>query len=144
MKIEEKLKSTKAQMRKGVLEFCILSIIEKGEIYPKDIISILEKSDLKDVKHGTIYPLLTRLKNSGLLGYNWKESPQGPPRKYYHLTEIGQTFLGSLHETWNSLVKAVSKTTTAGQPHTDSNKQDEAKNIVVEKADPIISNDEEE
>jgi len=142
MKIEEKLKSTKAQMRKGVLEFCILSIIEKGEIYPSDIIKILDKSKL-EVKQGTIYPLLTRLKNSGLLGYNWKESTQGPPRKYYHLTDVGELFLKSLHETWNSLVASVSMTTAGGQPHAEPIKQDEAKNIVVAKADPIISDEEE-
>lgn len=142
MKIEEKLKSTKAQMRKGVLEFCILSIIEKGEIYPSDIIKILDKSKL-EVKQGTIYPLLTRLKNSGLLGYNWKESTQGPPRKYYHLTNIGQTFLNSLHDTWNSLVTSVSMTTAGGQPLADSDKQDESKNIVVAKADSLTSDEEE-
>ena len=143
MKIEEKLKSTKAQMRKGVLEFCILSIIEKGEIYPSDIIKILDKSKL-EVKQGTIYPLLTRLKNSGLLGYSWKESTQGPPRKYYHLTEIGQTFLESLHDTWNSLVASVSMT-TAGHAQADSDEnQPEAKDIIVEKAAPANSNDEEE
>lgn len=142
MKIEEKLKSTKAQMRKGVLEFCILSIIEKGEIYPSDIIKILDKSKL-EVKQGTIYPLLTRLKNSGLLGYSWKESTQGPPRKYYHLTEIGQTFLYSLHDTWNSLVASVSMTTATGQAHADAEPQSEAKNIVVAKADPVTSDEEE-
>lgn len=143
MKIEEKLKSTKAQMRKGVLEFCILSIIEKGEIYPSDIIKILDKSKL-EVKQGTIYPLLTRLKNSGLLGYSWKESTQGPPRKYYHLTEIGQTFLNSLHDTWNSLVASVSMTTATGQASIDAEPKSEAKNIVVAKAEPKPSNDEEE
>jgi len=132
MKIEEKLENTKAQMRKGVLEFCILSIIEKGEVYPSDIILHLKESDLK-VKQGTIYPLLTRLKNSGLLDYNWRESKQGPPRKYYRLTELGQTFLDSLHDTWKSLVDSVSRTTGGSSP-TSPAPQEVAEPLVVAKA----------
>jgi len=88
-----KLENTKAQMRKGVLELCILSIISEGEIYPSDIIKKLKEAELIVVE-GTLYPLLTRLKNAGLLHYNWRESTSGPPRKYYHITEEGSSFLG--------------------------------------------------
>ena len=103
------LENTQAQMRKGVLEFCILSIISQGEVYPSDIIGKLKDSRLMVVE-GTLYPLLTRLKNAGLLSYTWVESSSGPPRKYYKLTPIGMEFLKELSVTWNELVEAVSKT----------------------------------
>ena len=105
-----KLENTKAQMRKGVLELCILSIISEKEAYPSDIIKRLKESELIVVE-GTLYPLLTRLKNSGLLSYNWKESSTGPPRKYYNLTELGSTFLSDLIDSWNNLVNAVGEST---------------------------------
>jgi len=105
-----KLENTKAQMRKGVLEYCILSILKNGEAYPSDILSRLKKADLIVVE-GTIYPLLTRLKNSGLLTYRWVESKSGPPRKYYTITSDGNEFLSSLDDTWKALVKAVRLTT---------------------------------
>ena len=105
-----KLENMKAQMRKGVLQLCILSIISEGEAYPSDIIQKLKEQELIVVE-GTMYPLLSRLKNSGLLGYNWKESTSGPPRKYYHLTDEGTTFLRDLLESWNHLVKVVSQST---------------------------------
>ncbi|MEO1513786.1 MAG: PadR family transcriptional regulator [Bacteroidota bacterium] len=107
---KDKLEKTKAQMRRGVLELCILSIISEQEAYPSDIIRKLKHSDLIVVE-GTLYPLLTRLKNDGLLHYNWRESVQGPPRKYYHLTDMGKNFLNALLETWNELVQAVSQST---------------------------------
>ena len=97
-------------MRKGVLELCILSIISEGEAYPSDIIMRLKEHELIVVE-GTMYPLLTRLKNAGLLGYNWKESSSGPPRKYYHLTNEGTTFLQDLLQTWSHLVTVVSEST---------------------------------
>jgi PadR family transcriptional regulator PadR len=103
------LENTQAQMRKGVLEFCILSIISKGEIYPSDIISKMKEARLIVVE-GTLYPLLTRLKNSGLLTYTWVESTSGPPRKYYKLTPLGEEFLKELRVTWDELVEAVNKT----------------------------------
>lgn len=103
------LENTQAQMRKGVLEFCILSIISKGEIYPSDIITKMKESKLIVVE-GTLYPLLTRLKNAGLLSYRWIESSSGPPRKYYTLTPIGESFLEELNTTWNELVQAVNQT----------------------------------
>ncbi|MCP3929696.1 MAG: PadR family transcriptional regulator [Bacteroidetes bacterium] len=105
-----KIENTKAQMRKGVLELCILSIISEGEAYPSDIIKKLKESELIVVE-GTLYPLLTRLKNAGLLHYNWRESTSGPPRKYYYITENGGSFLGGLLNTWGQLVNAVTNTT---------------------------------
>lgn len=105
-----KIENTKAQMRKGVLEFCILSLLAKEEAYPSDILDRLKESKLLVVE-GTLYPLLTRLKNGGILDYRWEESKSGPPRKYYRLTEIGHKFLGELQNTWDELVIAVNKTT---------------------------------
>jgi len=96
------VENTKAQMRKGILEFCILLIISQEKIYTSNILKELEKADLIVVE-GTIYPLLARLKNSGLLYYNWKESKNGPPRKYYSLTEKGEKILRRLMKTWKSL-----------------------------------------
>jgi PadR family transcriptional regulator, regulatory protein PadR len=104
------LENAQAQMRKGVLEFCILSILSKEEIYPSDIIARMKTSRLIVVE-GTLYPLLTRLKNAGLLKYRWEESKSGPPRKYYSLTDEGRKFLGELQGTWNELVEAVRITT---------------------------------
>ena len=105
------LENTQQQMRKGVLEFCILGIISQGEVYPSDIISKLKEAKLIVVE-GTLYPLLTRLKNQGLLAYNWRESSSGPPRKYYSLTPIGEEFFNSLNQTWNELAQAVNMTTS--------------------------------
>ncbi|NNC83529.1 MAG: PadR family transcriptional regulator [Flavobacteriales bacterium] len=104
------VENTKAQMRKGVLEYCILSILKKNEAYPSEIIQELKQGKMIIVE-GTLYPLLTRLKNSGLLSYRWEESKSGPPRKYYRLTETGQAFLNELETTWADLVKAVKRTT---------------------------------
>ncbi len=105
------VENTQTQMRKGILEYCILSIISRGEIYASDIINELKAARLLVVE-GTLYPLLTRLKNNELLSYIWKESSSGPPRKYYQITEAGQEVLKALDETWNELVFAV-KTSTA-------------------------------
>lgn len=101
-----KIENAKAQMRKGVLEFCILSILSRGDAYASDIISELKKSKLIVVE-GTLYPLLTRQKNAGLLSYRWEESQQGPPRKYYELTDKGKEILMELTESWDELVEAV-------------------------------------
>ncbi len=101
-----KTENVKAQMRKGVLEFCILSILSRGDAYASDIINELKKSKLIVVE-GTLYPLLTRHKNAGLLNYRWEESTQGPPRKYYMLTEKGKELLAELTASWEDLVKAV-------------------------------------
>lgn len=102
------VENTKAQMRKGILEYCILTVLSKQEAYPSEIIEELKQAKLIVVE-GTLYPLLTRLKNDGLLRYNWVESVSGPPRKYYALTEEGITFLNELKTTWNELYQAVQK-----------------------------------
>jgi len=104
------VENTKAQMRKGVLEYCVLSILNGKEAYPSDILEELKRAKLIIVE-GTLYPLLTRLKNAGLLSYRWEESKSGPPRKYYTLTEVGQGFLTELDATWKELLDAVKKTT---------------------------------
>lgn len=107
-----KIENAKAQMRKGVLEFCILSILKnRGEAYTSDILSELKDAELIVVE-GTLYPLLTRLKNGGLLTYRWEESTSGPPRKYYMLSELGIVFLNELQGTWIQLSKAVKQITS--------------------------------
>ena len=98
--------NTQTQMRKGILEYCILSIISGGEIYASDIIEELKAAKLLVVE-GTLYPLLTRLKNNGLLNYNWQESTSGPPRKYYQLSDAGKAALAQLDQTWFDLSYAV-------------------------------------
>jgi PadR family transcriptional regulator PadR len=103
---EISIENTKAQMRKGILEYCILLVISRGKTYTSDILKELKKANLIVVE-GTIYPLLTRLKNSGLLNYDWEESKSGPPRKYYSLTKKGQGVLKSLNGQWQSLNKSI-------------------------------------
>lgn len=103
-----KIENTKAQMRKGVLEYCILLVLEEKPLYASDIIQELKTAKMIVVE-GTLYPLLTRLKNDGLLGYRWEESTQGPPRKYYELTDTGRNFLNELHDSWRDLVDTVEK-----------------------------------
>lgn len=98
--------NTKAQMRKGILEFCILLIISQGKTYTNDIMKELRTADLIVVE-GTVYPILNRLKNAGLLEYDWSESPSGPPRKYYSLTQNGHDFLEQLVGTWESLDSSI-------------------------------------
>jgi PadR family transcriptional regulator, regulatory protein PadR len=105
-----KIENTKAQMRKGVLEFCILSVLKNKDAYVAEILKTLKEAKMLVVE-GTIYPLLTRLKNSGLLNYRWEESTTGPPRKYYTLTESGELFLVELTTTWNELHNAVTLVT---------------------------------
>jgi PadR family transcriptional regulator PadR len=100
------LNNTKAQMRKGVLEYCILLVIDGKPLYASDIIDKLSRSKMIVVE-GTLYPLLTRLKNDGLLAYKWEESTQGPPRKYYELTDDGRYFLNEMGSSWDELVDAV-------------------------------------
>jgi len=101
-----KIENSQAQMRKGILEYCILSILNRKEAYPSDILSALKEGKLLVVE-GTLYPLLTRLKNAGLLSYRWEESTGGPPRKYYQITELGKTFLKDMETTWLELQSAV-------------------------------------
>lgn len=109
-KLNMNAENTQAQMRKGILEYCILSILSKREAYPSEILESLENARLLVVE-GTLYPLLTRLKNMELLSYRWEESTSGPPRKYYKITPQGQEFLNELDKTWNELQQAVLKLT---------------------------------
>ncbi|RZS93316.1 PadR family transcriptional regulator [Aquimarina brevivitae] len=111
-----KIENTKAQMRKGVLEYCILSILKDDDAYVAEILDTLKDAKMLVVE-GTIYPLLTRLKNAGLLSYRWEESTSGPPRKYYGLTETGKLFLKELNTTWDELRHAVNLVT---QPKKDT------------------------
>jgi PadR family transcriptional regulator, regulatory protein PadR len=102
--------NTASQMRKGVLEFCILSIIKLGEAYPSDIIDKMKAANL-NILEGTLYPLLTRLKNADFLTYRWVESNSGPPRKYFLLTDKGAEFYKELESTWQELANAVEEIT---------------------------------
>ena len=104
------IENTQSQMRKGVLEFCILSIIRRGEAYPSDIIEEMRSANLS-ILEGTLYPLLTRLKNADLLSYRWVESSGGPPRKYFTLTEKGAEFYAVLESTWKEMTGAVDRVT---------------------------------
>lgn len=104
------IENTQSQMRKGILEFCILSIIRRGEAYPSDIVEEMRSVNL-NILEGTLYPLLTRLKNAAMLTYRWVESNSGPPRKYFSLTETGESFYRELEQTWNELSNGVNKLT---------------------------------
>lgn len=115
------IENTQSQMRKGVLEFCILSIIKQGEAYPSDIIENMKKANL-NILEGTLYPLLTRLKNAQLLSYRWVESTGGPPRKYFSLTDKGAKFYTELQSTWYELANAVRELTTDGQANSSESK----------------------
>jgi PadR family transcriptional regulator, regulatory protein PadR len=101
-----KVENTQVQMRKGIIEFCILEIISRGEVYASDMLDELTAAKMIVVE-GTLYPLLTRLKNAGLLDYTWVESTSGPPRKYYKLTEVGKEFLEQLRQTWLEVVASI-------------------------------------
>ncbi len=106
--------NTQSQMRKGVLEFCILSIIRQGEVYPSDIVEKMKAANL-NILEGTLYPLLTRLKNANLLTYRWVESNSGPPRKYFSMTDKGLAFYRELEDTWNELANAVNALTARAE-----------------------------
>lgn len=100
------LENTQVQMRKGILEFCVLHVISRGEVYASDMLEELTSARIMVVE-GTLYPLLTRLKNAGLVEYKWVESKSGPPRKYYKLTQQGTDFLKNLENTWKDLSKST-------------------------------------
>ncbi|HCC69867.1 MAG TPA: PadR family transcriptional regulator [Bacteroidales bacterium] len=100
------VENNKAQMRKGILEYCILLVISGNSCYASDIINKLKEAKVIVVE-GTLYPLLTRQKNAGLLSYRWEESSQGPPRKYYELTDKGREYLAELDKSWDELVESV-------------------------------------
>ncbi|MFM9020254.1 MAG: PadR family transcriptional regulator [Sediminibacterium sp.] len=105
------IQNTQSQMRKGVLEFCILSIIRQGEVYPSDLVEKMKAANLH-ILEGTLYPLLTRLKNAGVLTYRWVESNSGPPRKYFVMTDQGLEFYKELEATWQELANAVATLTS--------------------------------
>lgn len=113
------VENSKAQMKKGILEYCILAIINRGEVYASDILEELKRAELIVVE-GTLYPLLTRLKNEGLLSYQWVESKSGPPRKYFQLTPEGNQFLQELGTTWTQLTASVQQITQHSNPNTNN------------------------
>lgn len=96
----------KSQMRKGMLEFCVLLLLKHGDAYASEIISKMKAAHMI-VMEGTLYPLLTRLKNDGLLAYRWEESPSGPPRKYYSITPVGEQFLTQLQNSWDEIAGTI-------------------------------------
>lgn len=102
--------NTQSQMRKGILEFCILGLIRKQEMYPSDLIDKMKSGGML-VLEGTLYPLLSRLKNAGFLTYRWEESPSGPPRKYFSITPEGEIFFKELEKTWLELARSVNTIT---------------------------------
>ncbi len=104
------VENIKSQMRKGILEYCILTIISRREAYASDILEVLKAADLIVVE-GTLYPLLTRMKNNGLLSYRWQESTDGPPRKYYQLTGEGNALLEELSREWQAISSSISTIT---------------------------------
>lgn len=116
-----KLDNTKAQMRKGLLELCILSLLARRDAYASEIIAELKEAKMIVVE-GTLYPLLNRLKNGGLLSYHWEESSSGPPRKYYALTEKGRQAQTDLRLTWQELAEAVDRTVNGAQEKPQASK----------------------
>ena len=110
------IENTQAQMRKGILEYCILLIVAGKDSYVQDIINKLKDSKILVVE-GTLYPLMTRLKNAGLLSYRWEDSPQGPPRKYYSITAEGQQALKALENSWNELITSIETLKTSHCNH---------------------------
>lgn len=116
------IQNTQSQMRKGVLEFCILSVIRQGEVYPSDIVDKMKAANL-NIFEGTLYPLLTRLKNAEYLTYRWVESNSGPPRKYFVMTEKGLNFYAELEKTWKELADAVELLTQPATLSEDNNQQ---------------------
>ncbi|HEY0980057.1 MAG TPA: PadR family transcriptional regulator [Candidatus Paceibacterota bacterium] len=111
IRMKEDIDTARAQMRKGMLEFCTLLIIEKDTAYVSDILKELKIADLIVVE-GTLYPLLSRLKSEGLLEYSWQESKSGPPRKYYSLTDAGKKTLAQLKTVWKTLTTSINSLIT--------------------------------
>jgi PadR family transcriptional regulator PadR len=133
------LENTSVQMRKGILEFCVMHVIARGEVYTSDLIQELTAAKMVVVE-GTLYPLLTRLKNAGLLQYAWKESTSGPPRKYYSLTDKGAENMAGLTSTWHEILTSV--TTLMGpaalvpQPSADEAKTSDVENVTQTNLNP--------
>ena len=112
----------KSQMRKGMLEFCVLLLLKQGDAYASQIIAMMKEAHLIVVE-GTLYPLLTRLKNDGLLAYRWEESPSGPPRKYYTLTPSGYELLGQLKGSWDEISHTVNHLISFSEQPTNQQEQ---------------------
>lgn len=104
--MENNAENVRAQMRKGVLEYCILSILSRQEAYASSLIDAMKQANMIVVE-GTLYPLLIRQKNQGLLAYRWEESPQGPPRKYYMITDKGREQLSEMDAAWKEIVETI-------------------------------------
>ena len=121
-----KLENTQVQMRKGILEFCILHIISRGEVYASDMLDELTSARIIVVE-GTLYPLLTRLRKAGLVEYKWVESSSGPPRKYYRLTNDGNEFLMKLDDTWGDLINSTHKIISQGKEKTNDKSKNSGK-----------------
>ena len=122
--------NVKVQMRKGILEYCILAILSREDSYAPKIIAELKQAQMIVVE-GTLYPILTRQKNAGLLTYRWEESPQGPPRKYYMLTDAGRQQLALLDEAWNELVEQI-HTIRHSKPTAEQNDDRGSEAVVIE------------
>ena len=145
------IENTQSQMRKGVLEFCILSIIKRGEAYPSDIIEEMKRASLH-ILEGTLYPLLTRLKNADLLSYRWVESSGGPPRKYFSLTEKGNDFYKELENTWKVMSEAVGRVIlnsqgleySQGQGTGDEGRETAGNSVILSEAKELHSQGSEE
>lgn len=102
------IENAKTQMLKGVLEYCIMSIIQKKDVYASEILEEFSNAEL-EVVEGTIYPILTRLKNSNYLTYYWQESNAGPPRKYFQITDLGKEFFAELDKTWKEIEVSINR-----------------------------------
>lgn len=109
-------------MRRGTLEYCVLSIFSRGDAYASEVIAELKEAEMIVVE-GTLYPILTRQMNQGLLSYRWEESPQGPPRKYYTITDKGRMFLDQLDEAWEVLVNQIKVIRWESVPNTQQNEE---------------------
>ena len=131
--------NTQSQMRKGILEFCILSIIRRGEAYPSDIVEEMKAANLQ-IFEGTLYPLLTRLKNATMLTYRWVESSSGPPRKYFSLTPTGEGFYKELEATWFELANAVNALTSKKEVFSTAINQEESTLQQDESSEPPVNN----
>ena len=121
--------NVKVQMRKGILEYCILAILSRGDSYAPKIIAELKNAEMIVVE-GTLYPILTRQKNAGLLTYRWEESPQGPPRKYYMLTEAGRQQLALLDEAWDEMVEQIKLIRHGKEGDTEQEESDRTGNVI--------------
>ena len=130
--------NVKVQMRKGILEYCILAILSREDSYAPKIISELKQAQMIVVE-GTLYPILTRQKNAGLLTYRWEESPQGPPRKYYMLTEAGRQQLALLDEAWNEMVEQI-RIIRHGDPTAEPSTNEKNNEAVVIELGAVVEN----